>query len=156
MKVKYAAVIGCCGLFIALCAAATPAFADNGAAVDDRADVIGIVPLTKAGVTRNVYRYVDRIVPKLKKLPSERIIKLECSYNGLSERERDVMKAYQIAGHVGKYLRERHKLNHELWIAANIGRHTSQHAPALTFSVLSDDIKNLETVPVVPVASAAE
>ena len=156
MKVKYAAIIGCCGLLIALCTTATPAFADNGAAANDRADVIGIVPLTKAGVTRNVYRYVDSIVPKLKKLPSERIIKLECSYNGLSERERDVLKAYQIAGRVGKYLRDHHKLNHELWIAANIGRHTRQHASALTFSVLSDDIKNLETVPVVPAISAAE
>lgn len=155
MNVKGAGIIGLFGLFFTLLATVSPVFADDGA-VPDKAKVIGIVPLTKAGVTQNVYRYIDRIVPELKKIPAERIVKLECSYNGMPEREHDVLSAYQIAGRVEKYLREHHKLNLDLWVAAYIGMQTRQHPSALTFSILSDDLRNIEKVPVVPAASPAE
>ena len=154
MIVKCAGIIGLYGLLFIL-ATASPVFADNGTVLD-KAKIIGIVPLTKDGVTQNIYRNIDRIVPELKKLPSERIVKLECSYNGLSKREPDVISAYQIAGRVEKYLREHHKLNLDLWIAAYIGMQERQHPPALTFSVFSDNVRHLEKVPVVPTVSPAE
>lgn len=155
MIVKSGSIGGVYGLLFFLFIMASPVFADNGAVLDG-AKVIGTVPLTKAGVTQNVYRYIDRIVPELKKIPSERIVKLECIYSGLPEREHDVLSAYQIAGRVEKYLREHHKLNLDLWVAANIGMQTRKHPSALTFSVLSNDLRNIEKVPVVPVASPAE
>lgn len=155
MIVKVAWIIGLYGLFFFLCTSVSPVFADNGAVLD-KSKVIVTVPLTKAGVTQNVYRYIDRIVPELKKIPTERIVKLECSYNGLPEREQDILSAYQIAGRVEKYLREHHKLNLDLWIAAHIGRQARQNTPALTFSVFSDDVKKLEKLPVVPATSPVE
>ena len=155
MIMKNVGIIGLYGLLFILVSMASLVFADNGAELN-HAKVIGVVPLSKAGVTQNVYRYIDRIVPELKKIPSERVVKLECSYTGLSEREHDVLSAYQIAGRVEKYLREHHKLNLDLWVAANVGMQTRQHQSTLTFSVLSDDLKNIEKVPVVPSASPAE
>lgn len=155
MTVKGAWVIGLSSLFFVFCATVLPVFADNTSILDN-AKIIGIVPLTKAGVTQNVYRYIDRIVPELKKIPSERIVKLECSYNGLPGREHDVLSAYQIAGRVEKYLREHHKLNLDLWIAAYVDMLARQHPPALTFSVFSDDVNRLEKVSVVPTASPAD
>jgi len=155
MIMKNVGVIGLYGLLFVLVSMVSPAFAENGTELD-RAKVIGIVPLTKAGVTQNVYRHIDRIVPELKKISAERIIKLECSYTGLSEREHDVLSAYQIAERVEKYLREHHKLNLDLWVAANIGIQTRQHPPALTFSVFSDDIRSLEKVSAVPAKLPAE
>lgn len=155
MIVKGARIIGLYGVFLFLCTTVSPVFADDGAVLDS-AKLIGSVPLTKAGVTQNVYRYIDRIVPELKKIPSERIVKLECNYSGLPEREQDILSAYQIAGRVEKYLREHHKLNLDLWIAAHIGKQTRQYPPTLTFSVFSDDVKNLEKLPVVPATSPAE
>lgn len=155
MIVKSTGIILFFVLNIILSTAASPASADNGAD-PNQAQVIGVVPLTKSGVTQNVYRNIDRIVPELKKIPSERIIKLECSYNGLPEREKDVLHAYQIAARVEKYLREHHKLNIDLWINAHIGKQTRQNQPSLIFSILSGDVKNIGKVPVAPAVSSAE
>jgi hypothetical protein len=155
MIVKGAGIIGL-SLFITIYSTAiSTAYTDTGSTMD-RAKVIGIVPLPKAGVNQDVYRYIDRIVPELKKLPSERIVKLECSYNGLPEQGHDILSAYKIAGRIEKYLREHHKLNLDLWIAAYIDMQARKHPPALTFSVFSDDITKLDKMPLVPTVSTAE
>jgi len=155
MIARASGIIGTLVLLFILCIMVSHVSADNEAVLD-QAKIIGIIPISKEGVTKNIYRYIDRLVPELKKLPSEQIVKLECSYIGLSERERDIFNAYQIAGRVEKYLREHHKLNLDLWIAAYIGKQTRQHPPALTFSVFSDDFRKLEMLPVDPTTLSAE
>lgn len=155
MIVRGAGITWLYSLFFTICMMVSPVFAANETVLD-QSKVIAIVPLTQSGVTQDVYRHIDRIVPDLKKLPSQRIVKLECSYNGSPKREHDVLSAYRIAGRVEKYLRERHQLNLDLWIAAYISKQKHQHRPALTFSVFTDELRNLQKAPVVPFVSPAE
>lgn len=141
-------IIGLTGLVFG-CLISTPALADSEDPLG-QSKIIGVVQLTKSAATANIFRDIDKMVPQLKKISSERVIKLECRYNGLPGREQDVSNAYMVAGKVEKYLREHHKLNLDIWVAANIGLQTRQNPPALTFSVFSDDVKNIEQLPVNP------
>ncbi|HEY3423750.1 MAG TPA: hypothetical protein VGL27_03055 [Negativicutes bacterium] len=147
-------MIGLYGLVFAQLILAT-AFADS---VDPlgQSRVIGVVPLTKPAAIQTMFRHIDKMVPELKKISSERVIKLECRYNGLPEREQDVSNAYTVAGKVEKYLREHHKLNLDIWVAANIGLQSRQSPPALTFSVFSDAVRNVEKLPVNPAQNPSE
>lgn len=96
--------------------------------------VIGVVPLSTAGVNQDSLHHVDRLVPELRKVSQERVILLECRYSSKSHQERDVLRAFTIAAQVEKYLREHHKLNVELWIAAHPKHLMGKDALALTFS----------------------
>ena len=117
----------------------------------DNARTIAVIPLAQGDVNQGVFRQVDRIVPQLKKLSRDKVVKLECRYNGRSDREQDVRKAYMVAGRIEKYLREYHRLNIELWIAAQMSaRKSDGNAPSLVFAVFSDDIKDLQKLPVDP------
>lgn len=109
--------------------------------------VLRVVPLTNAGVTKSVYHQIDRLVPELKKISANEIVKLECHYNGNSEREQDVVNAFMIAGRIEKYLREHHKLKIDMWLSAHFGALTYENPAALIFSVLSKDINYLENQP---------
>lgn len=144
-----------CLLVFAILAESPAAFAISGDEIDS-SKVIGVIPLTKDGMTQNVYRRVDRLVPALKRLSSDGIVKLECRYTGVPEHEQDVLNAYQIAGRVERYLREHHKINLDIWIAAHIGKESRENPPALTFSVFSDDLRNLEKLPIYPAKANAE
>jgi hypothetical protein len=136
--------------------AMAPAAVAVGSEEIDRSTVIGVIPLTSDGITRNVYRRIDRLVPTLRNLSSDGVVKLECRYTGMPEREHDVLNAYKIAGQVEKYLKERHKIKLDIWIAANIGTKSHGNPPALTFSVLPGDVRKLEKLPVHPVKTAPE
>lgn len=144
-----------CSFACAILAHAPAAFAVSSDEID-RSKVIGVIPLSKDGVTRNVYRSIDRLVPALKRLSADGIVKLECRYTGMPEREQDVLNAYQIAGRVERYLREHHKINLDIWIAAHIGTPSRENPPALTFSVFSDELRNLERLPVYPAKANTE
>lgn len=146
MIVKGLGFIISSGLLLTMFTAVPSSFAADVDGLQNK-DVIGVVPLTKAGVNQDVYHNIDRIVPELKKLPPERIIKLECSSSGQSEIEQDVLSAYMIAGRVEKYLREHHKLNLDLWIAAHVSKQSSKQ-PALTFSLFSEDNNKVDKLPV--------
>lgn len=122
----------------------------------DQSQVIGIVPLAKAGVTRDVYRNIDRIVPKLRKIPAHRVVKLECGCFGVQKQENDVLDTYLIAGRVEKYLREHHKLKLDLWITALMGEQTRLKPSNLIFSVYSDKVKDLDKLPDYKLEAPAE
>lgn len=132
-----------CILIILLYAVSAIANSDNMA---EYTKVIGMIPLSKNGVTNNVYRKIDLLVPELMKFSKKRIIKLECRYNGVAEREQDVSAAFMIAGKVEKYLRERHKLNMNVWLTTQIGS-SRENSPALTFSVFKNEINVLDALP---------
>lgn len=134
---------------------AMPAFADQEV-LSEQSKVIGVVKLTKAGITKSVYRRIDSIVPELKKLSPKQIIRLECRYNGAPDREQDVLKAFTLAGRVEKYLRERHKLNIDVWLTTHIGVSKNENAAMLVFSKFSDDIRKLDKQPVIPVKAQVE
>lgn len=112
--------------------------------------VLAVVPVAKGNIDQNVYRQFDRLVPELKRISRNNIIKLECRYSGQPEREQDVLSAYQIAGKIEKYLRERHKLELDLWITINLGKKKSKTSPVLTIAVFADDIKRLDSIPADP------
>ncbi len=130
--------------------AVLPMSASGVMAPDDGSKVIAVIPLNTAGGIQGMYRQVDRIVPKLRALSQEKIVRLECRYSGRADREQDVVNAYALAGKIEKYLRERHRLNLDLWIGARLTGQGRGPAPALTFSVFSDDIRRLEKLPVAP------
>ena len=106
--------------------------------------IIGKIPLTKAGITQNIYRQIDILVPELKKKSINGIINLECHYNGNTEREQDVLKAYMIAGKIEKYLRERYKLKLDLWLSTRVKQIPNGKPIYLTFYALSENIKLLD------------
>lgn len=113
--------------------------------VYDNSKVLAVVPVAKGSIDQEVYRQFDNLVPELKKISKSNIIKLECRYSGQPEREEDVLKAYQLAGHIEKYLREQHKLGLDLWITINLVQKKSKTLPALSIAVFADDIKRLNT-----------
>jgi len=114
------------------------------------ARVLAVVPVSGGSIDQSVYRQFDRLVPELKKISKDNIIKLECRYSGQPEREQDVVKAYQLAGRIEKYLRERHKLALDLWITISLGQKRSKNLPVLTIAVFADDIKRLDAIPADP------
>jgi len=140
--------------FVILTGAST-SFAENGNEFH-LSKVIGVVTLTKEGMNQNVYRKIDRLVPDLKKIPPERIVKLECRYAGLPEREQDVLGAYLIAGQVERYLREHHKINLDFWIATQIEKQARETTSVLTFSVFPQNVRNLDKLPLAPLKALTE
>lgn len=126
------------------------------AASDGETRLIGVIPITKVGISPALYRHADRLVPELKKLAPGKAVKLECRYNGVPSRERDVHKALMIAAEVGRYLHEIHKIRLNFWMTARFGTVTADDPAGLTFTLLADDITMLGRKPVVPVESDAE
>jgi hypothetical protein len=123
------------------------AFADGTS--QDTSKVLAVVPVKSGKVDQAVYRQFDKLVPELKKISKGKIVKLECRYSGQPDRERDVENAYKLAGRIEKYLRVRHKLDLDLWVAIDISPKVVQ-SPVLTIAVFSDDIKKLDSVLVDP------
>lgn len=115
----------------------------------DSTKVLAVVPVKSGKVDQAVYRQFDKLVPELKKISKSRVVKLECRYSGQPDRERDVENAYKLAGRIEKYLRERHKLDLDLWVAIDISK-TVKPSPVLTIAVFSDDIKKLDSVLIDP------
>jgi|GEM_PF-3306482 len=111
------------------------------------ARVIAVVTLEKPGNTAHILKQVDRIVPELKKISADKIIRLDCNYKGALKRESDVRAAYTAAAKIEKYLRERHKLKLDLWISARLSRGKSSN-PRMVISVLSDEINQYQKLPV--------
>lgn len=105
---------------------------------------LAVVPVKSGTVDQSVYRQFDRLVPELKKISKNKIVKLECRYSGKPDREQDVENAYKLASHMEKYLRVRHKLDLDLWVAIDITPKSVKSSPVLTIAVFSDDIKKLD------------
>lgn len=118
--------------------------------------VIGVIPISKAGVSNALYRHVDHLAPQLKKISAGQIVKLECRYNGVSSREKDVHRALMVAAEVERYLLEIHKIRINFWLTARFDAVTVNDPAELTFSLLSDDIIMLDKIPVAPTNSDAE
>lgn len=114
------------------------------------AKILAVVPVKSGKVDQSVYRQFDRLVPELKKISRNSMIKLECRYSGRVDRERDVENAYKLAAHIEKYLRVRHKLDLDLWVAINITPKSAKSSPVLTMAVFSDGIKKYDAVLVEP------
>ncbi len=111
--------------------------------------VLAVVPV-KGSIDQSVYRQFDRLVPELKRISKNNIVKLECRYSGHPEREQDVVNAYQIAGRIEKYLRLQHKLDLDLWITIQLGAKQPKSSSILTIALLADDIKRLDTIAIDP------
>lgn len=116
----------------------------------DESKILAVVPVKRGDVDKTVYRQFDRLVPGLRKISKNKIVKLECSYSGRSDREQDVENAYKLAGHIEKYLRVRHKLDLDLWVVIDITSKSAKTSPVLKIAVFSDDIKKLDAVLVDP------
>jgi len=111
--------------------------------------VLAVVPV-KGSVDQSVYRQFDRLVPELKRIAKDNIIKLECSYSGRPESEQDVVNAYQVAGRIEKYLRVKHRLELDLWITIQLGARKSKTSSLLTIALFADDIKRLDSILIDP------
>ena len=118
--------------------------------VSDNSRILAVVPLSKGSINKYVYRKFDALVPELKKISRNSIIKLECRYSGRPEREQDVIKAYQYAGSIAKYLRERHKLALDLWITVNLSEQVPKVLPVITIAVFANDIERPNSIQVEP------
>lgn len=112
--------------------------------------VLIVVPVRTGNVDQSVYRQFDRIVPELKKISKDRIIKLECRYSETPKRERNIVQAYQMASQIEKYLRVRHRLDLDLWITVDVVAKQKKTPPVLTIAVFADDIKRLDAVVIDP------
>lgn len=144
IKRVYLSLIASC-MFVS----ATVCFAAENATDDPlTARVIGVLTLEKTGAS-HVFKQVDRLVPELKKMPSDKIIRLDCSYKGFSNNEKDVRAAYSAAAKIEKYLREHHKLKLDLWISARLNQ-GKKGVPRMVISVLSDEINQYQKLPVNP------
>lgn len=126
----------------------TTSFSRYSAAQESASDsskVLAVVPVVKGAIDQKVYRHFDRLVPELKKISRNSVVVLECSHSGKPEREQDVVKAFQLAGRIEKYFRERHKLDIDLWVTVRL----SQKAlTALTLTVYAEGIKLTDSTPV--------
>lgn len=109
-------------------------------------ETLAVVPVKSGNVDKSVYRQFDRLVPELKKISKNRVIKLECRYSGQPDRKQDVDNAYKLAALIERYLRVRHKLDLDLWVAVDITPKSANPSPVLTIAVFSDDIKKLDAV----------
>ena len=114
----------------------------------DNFRILAVIPVSKGSINKDVYHKFDALVPELKKISRNSIIKLECRYSGKPEREQDVLKAYQLAGRIEKYLREQHKLDLDLWITISLGQKIPKASPVLTIAVFANDIKPLNSIPI--------
>jgi len=119
--------------------------------LSDNSRVLAVVPVSKGGIDKDVYRQFDTLVPELQKISKDNVIRLECRYSGKPEMEQDVLKAYQLAARIEKYLREKHLLELDLWISITLEEKTVKAAlPVLSITVLADEIKRLNTIQVKP------
>lgn len=116
----------------------------------DDSRILAAVPVTSGNIGQSVYRQFDRLVPELKRISRNNIVKLKCRYSGQPDREQDVLNAYKLAASIEKYLRVRHKLDLDLWVTIDIMPKSAKSSPVLTVAVFSDDIKKLDTVLVDP------
>lgn len=116
----------------------------------DPTKILAVVPVKNGNVDQSVYRQFDRIVPELKKISKSRILKLECRYSGEPTVEKDVENAYRLAAQIERYLRVQHKLELDLWVAVDIAPKTTKSLPVLKIAFFSEDIKKLDSVPVLP------
>ena len=116
----------------------------------DVSKILAVVPVKSGKVDKNVYSQFDRLVPELRKISKNKIVKLECRYSGHPDRKQDVENAYKLAGHIEKYLRVRHKLDLDLWVAIDITPKSTKSSPVLTIAVFSDDVKKLDEVLINP------
>lgn len=109
--------------------------------------IIGIVPFDKSGINSHILKQIDQLVPALKKMPANKIIRLDCSYKGDATKEADVRAAYNTAAKIEKYLRERHKLKLDLWVSTQLN-HNKKVNHKLVFSVLSNEMAKYQKLPV--------
>jgi hypothetical protein len=117
----------------------------------DSARTLAVVPVKNGNVDQKVYRQIDRVVPELKTIAKKKIVKLVYSYSGQPDREQEVENAYHLAARIEKYLRVRHNLDLDLWIAIDIRPKSVKSPPLLTLAVFSDDIRKLDAVLANPV-----
>jgi len=119
--------------------------------LSDNSRVLAVVPVSRGGIDKEVYRQFDSLVPELKKISRDSIIRLECRYSGKPELEQDVLKAYLLAALIEKYLREQHLLELDLWITITLEQKAIKTAlPLLSITVLADEIKRLKNIQVKP------
>ena len=116
----------------------------------DFSTTLAVVPVKNGNVDQGVYRQFDRLVPELKKIAKNKIIKLECRYSGRSDRAQDVESAYKMAARIEHYLRVRHKLDLDLWVSIDITPKADKLIPVMTVAVFSDEIQKLDAVLVDP------
>lgn len=110
--------------------------------------ILATVPV-KGNVDQSVYSLFDRLVPELRRISKDNIIKLECRYYGNPSREKDVVNAYQIAAKIEKYLRTHHNLDLDLWITLQLVVKQPK-TPILTIALFTDEIKQLDSMSVTP------
>jgi len=111
-------------------------------------NMLAVVPVKNGNIDSKVYSQFDSLVPKLKKISRNKVIKLECRYSGRSDNEQDVQNAYLLAARIEKYFRIRHKLDLDLWVAIDMMTKTEKTPPMLTIGVFADSPKNLDTMQV--------
>ncbi len=61
---------------------------------------------------------IDKLVPIINKIPTSKMIKIEGFYNIANNKENKTNMSLYLAKEAVKYLREKHKFNRELYIAA--------------------------------------
>lgn len=125
-------------------------YAAAAGTVSDASRTLAVVPVRNGNVDQKVYRQIDRVVPELKNFSKTKIVKLEYSFSGQSDREQEVEGAYHLAARIEKYLRVRHNLDLDLWISIAIRPKSVKSPPVLTLAVFSDDIMKLDAVLVNP------
>lgn len=116
----------------------------------DVSEILAVIPVKDGIVGKSVYKKFDRLVPQLKKVSKNKIVKLECRYSGQPDREQDVEKAYELAANIEKYLRIHHALDLDLWVTVAMVPKSPKTSPVLTIGVFSDDIKKLDAVLINP------
>lgn len=116
----------------------------------DVSKILAVIPVKDGIVGKSVFKKFDRIVPDLKKVYKNKVVKLECRYPGQSDREQDLEKAYELAANIEKYLRVKHALDLDLWVTAVVVPKSPKSSPVLTLAVFSDDIKKLDAVLINP------
>lgn len=137
-----ATILGC-----GIARAETAALSDTAL---DASTVLAVVPVKNGNVNQSVYRQFDRLVPELKKISKQRIVKLNCSHFGQPDSEQDVAKAFNLVARIEKYLRIRHRLDLDLWLTIDVSPKAVKSSPVLTLAVFSDEIKKLDTVLIDP------
>lgn len=122
-------------------------FHGYAAAAETNADstrTLAVVPIKNGIVDKNVFRQIDRLVPELKAISRKNIVRLEYSFSGQPDGEREVENAYHLAARIEKYLRVRHSLDLDLWITIDIRPKSVKLSPVLTVAVSLDGIKAVQ------------
>ncbi len=116
----------------------------------DVGTTLAVVPVKNDTIDQKVYRQFDRLVPALRKISKNKIVKLEYRCFGEINRQQDVERAYMLAARIGKYLRVQHKLDLDLWIAINMLPPAKKTSSVLTMAVFPDKIRKLDAELVQP------